>query len=207
MAISPADAFLVEQIEQGDQDAWLKVIDKFQGRLVSFARARVGNDTAAEDIVQETFIGLLRSMGRFDKSRSLETYLFGITRNKIVDHWKAQGRKPPATGLDALGDQEASMVDGPSSAVLADEKAAREERVLADVLGSFIATLREQRRFTELKVIELLFCLGMRNKEAAAMLGLDEKSVAGIKFRALKSLQSLVREADVRKTAFPELWR
>jgi len=194
MPISPADVFLVEQIERGDQDAWLKVIDRFQGRLLLFARRKVGNAAAAEDIVQEAFVGLLQSIPKFDKSRSLETYLFGITHNKIVDHLRARGREPAADDVDALTDREPGREDAPSAAVLATEAAAREEQMLVEVLGAFIASLKEQRRFAELKVIELLFCLGVRNKDVARIVGLDEKSVAGIKFRSLKHLQSLVRE-------------
>ena len=201
MPISAAEVFLVEQIQNGDEDAWLRVIDKYQGRLAAFARRKVGDDAAADDIVQEAFIGLLRSISRFDRARSLETYLFSITHHKIVDYLKARGREPAGASMDLLEDREASEVDGPSTVLIAGEKAAREEYVLVQVVTSFIASLKDERRFTELKVVELLFCLGLRNKEAARIVGLNEKSVAGIKFRALKRLQELVREENARTTA------
>ena len=46
----------------------------------------------AEDIVQETFLGLLRSIPNYDRARSLETYLFAILRHKLSDHFRKQGR-------------------------------------------------------------------------------------------------------------------
>ena len=113
MSSHEADAFLIQAVQEGDQSAWREVITRDQGRLVSFARRRLAQRSEAEDLVQETFLGLMRSLPRYDPNRSLETYLFAILRNKLSDHFRkmAKGQRQsleqlsvedaPAAWLDA----------------------------------------------------------------------------------------------------------
>ena len=96
MPASEADAFLIEAVQRGDSDAWRTVIDRYQGRLVSFARRMLATPADAEDIVQDTFLGLLRSLPNYDPDRSLETYLFAILRHKLNN----QERREPRTAED-----------------------------------------------------------------------------------------------------------
>ena len=88
MAAGEADTYLIEAVQRGDQQAWRDVIERYQGRLLSFARRMLSQRSDAEDLVQETFLGLLRSLPNYDPRRSLETYLFAILRNKLHDHFR-----------------------------------------------------------------------------------------------------------------------
>src|SRR5262249_28944943 len=57
-----AEKVLIKQIRRGDQTAWERLINLYEGRLMAFAVRRVRDRAAAEDIVQETFIGFLNSL-------------------------------------------------------------------------------------------------------------------------------------------------
>jgi RNA polymerase sigma-70 factor (ECF subfamily) len=81
-----ADHFLVEQIRTGSEPAWRQLIDRYTGRLLAFARARTASLSDAEDLVQEAFVGFLQSLGHYDPSRPLETYLFTILRSDRARH-------------------------------------------------------------------------------------------------------------------------
>ena len=83
--LSEAERFLLDAARRGDEQGWPQLVDRYQGRLLAFARSRVGNASDAEDLVQETFIGLLRGLDRFRGESSLETYLFSILRRRIID--------------------------------------------------------------------------------------------------------------------------
>jgi len=66
------------------------LIDEYQGRLLRFALARVAQPADAEDIVQETFTSFIRVANHLQVHVSLETYLFGILRNEIVNHFRTR---------------------------------------------------------------------------------------------------------------------
>lgn len=60
--------------------------------LYRFALARLRDRTLAEDIVQDTLLGALRSAERFEGRSEVRTWLIGILRNKIADHLRKAGR-------------------------------------------------------------------------------------------------------------------
>src|SRR3972149_2876254 len=100
MATTTSDRLLIDQIRSGDSDAWQQLIDRYEGRLMAFVSCRLNDRTDSEDIVQESFIGLLTSLPHFDPSRDLTTYLFSIAAHKLTDLLRRQGRRPWETTTD-----------------------------------------------------------------------------------------------------------
>src|SRR5512139_2562229 len=94
MSFADTDKLLVERIRAGESDAWNELIARFEGRLLAYVESRVRNRAAAEDLVQETFIGFLTSLPNFDRRRPLESYLFSIAAHKLTDHLRREGRRP-----------------------------------------------------------------------------------------------------------------
>jgi RNA polymerase sigma-70 factor (TIGR02943 family) len=68
-----------------DADAW---VDRYGDALFHFALARAKNREIAEDLVQETFLAAVKSQGRFKGQSSEKTWLFGILKHKIIDHYR-----------------------------------------------------------------------------------------------------------------------
>ena len=91
---STSDRVLIQQIRQGDERAWQQLHRRLRGQAGRFRPARLHDRAASEDIVQDTFIGLLTSLPNFDENRELQTYLFTIASHKLVDHLRRQGRHP-----------------------------------------------------------------------------------------------------------------
>lgn len=200
-----ADRFLVAAIRNGDQRAWRQLIDRYQGRLLAFARTRLRGPGEAEDALQETLLGFVTSLTHFDESRSLETYLFAILRYKIGEVLtKKNRRREVVTGFDVDDDSpgipDPANSETPSEAAAHHELTRQQADVLATILRRLIEEFRDRDKLDDLKVIELLFYVGLRNKEAADRLGRDEKSIAGVKFRALNRLREYLEElpADER---------
>jgi RNA polymerase sigma-70 factor, ECF subfamily len=63
--IPEADKYLVEQIKAGQDQAWSQLVNRFQGRLLTFAHARVPQRADSDDLVQDTFIAFLRGVHSF----------------------------------------------------------------------------------------------------------------------------------------------
>jgi RNA polymerase sigma-70 factor (ECF subfamily) len=220
MSAGEADAFLIEAVQRGDQQAWREVIERYQGRMLSFARRMLAERSEAEDLVQETFLGLLRSLPGYDTERSLETYLFAILRNKLHDYLRRR-QKGQRQSLDQLelDDAPGAWVDAetPSGHLAGREKLAAQRAALVAALRAWVEQCTAQRRFQDLIVIEMLVVLGMRNKEVAPDLGLTETAVAGVKFRVLEQWRTLTSaspaardwaEADLaRDSTVGRIWR
>lgn len=198
MAANEAESYLIESVRAGDQDAWREIIERYQGRLVSFARRMLAQPGDAEDVVQETFMGLMRSLPNYDARRSLETYLFAILRRKLSDHYR-KGDRGQRQNLDqlTLNDAPDAWVDGetPSRYMAGREGLEAQRGALVASLRSWVEHCCEQRRFQDLIVVEMLVVLGLRNKEVASDLELTETAVAGIKFRVLDQWRKYTRSA------------
>jgi len=75
------DRALVERVMAGDQDAFAEIYDSYFRRVYAFTLKRVGNTAEAEDLTQETFVQLYRSLPSFEGRSSLLTWTFGIAHN------------------------------------------------------------------------------------------------------------------------------
>lgn len=202
--INDADQFLITAIRNGDQRAWHQLIDRYQGRLLAFARNRLRTAGEAEDALQETLLGFVSSLKHYDASRSLETYLFAILRYKIQEAISKRQRHPEfAPGFDIDDDSphvpDPNVDDTPSQSAARREATQQQEDVLAHIMWRLIEETRDRSKLDDLQVIELLFYVGLRNKEVGARLNRDEKTVAGVKFRALARLREFLEELPADK--------
>ncbi len=63
-------------------------VDEYGDALFGFAVARVKDKATAEDIVQETFLAAMRALKGFKGNSSIKTWLFGILKHKLIDHYR-----------------------------------------------------------------------------------------------------------------------
>ncbi|MFQ5494112.1 MAG: RNA polymerase sigma factor [Phycisphaerae bacterium] len=203
-----AEDYLIEQIRAGSEAAWRQMIDRYAGRLLAFARARSPSLSDADDLVQETLVGFLQSVQRFDSSRSLETYLFTILRYKLYDLLRRTRGNVVSEPADAEGWWDRvtpGTEETPSGAALRAEASGRIERLLVDILKQLIREMRDRQAFNDLQVIELAFFAGVRNLDIADLLEMDQKAVAGVKFRAIQKLKKYLAGHDAQtETGFDE---
>ncbi|MBX7105250.1 MAG: sigma-70 family RNA polymerase sigma factor [Gemmataceae bacterium] len=206
---SDSDRLLIAQIRQGEPDAWQRLIDRYEGRLHAFAERRIRDRAAAEDVVQEAFVGFLNSLPNFDDKRELQTYLFTITSHKITDHLRRKGRRPWQTGSEdgdeILNRQFDSDAPAASSQARSHERQALEGEAIARCLGQMLRGWMQKGDYVRVQVLELLFVKGWANRDVAAKLGVGEQQVANYRFAALRKLGELIREAGLPTDVFPEL--
>jgi RNA polymerase sigma-70 factor (ECF subfamily) len=89
----------------GDPAAW---VDEHGDALFRYALLRVRERATAEDVVQETFLAAVKSMSQFHRGSEVRTWLIGILRHKISDHFRKHGRE---VQVDAPDDAD-PVVDG-----------------------------------------------------------------------------------------------
>lgn len=79
--------------------------------LFRYAQARVRTREVAEDLVQDTLLAAVRTQDRFAGSASERSWLVGILKHKIVDHYRQRGRETTFTDLEFLQDEFAHKFD------------------------------------------------------------------------------------------------
>ena len=205
------DALLIADIRKGKPDAWTRLIDEYEGRLLAFVESRLRRRAASEDVVQETFVGFLTSLPNYDVRRPLESWLFSIAAHKLTDYLRREGRRP-ALPLSSTDGSDGGAWDlpgsarGASSIARSGERRGIEEQSIVDAVASEITRWQERGDWDKLKCIELLFARGMANKKVASALGLTEQQVANFKFDFLARLRTLVRRQNLSEDVFPELY-
>ncbi len=204
------DNSIVARIRRRDQDAWSELINNYEGRLLAFVESRLRNRSAAEDIVQEAFIGFATSLPNYDESRSLEGYLFSIAAHKLTDYLRREGRRPtiplaPSSSPSGSSWDLPGSARGPSSIMRSGERKQIEEQALVEALNERLDYWRERDDWEKIQCIELLFVRGFANKEAADQLGISEQTVANHKFDFIAKLRNHMRKKGLPYDIFPEL--
>lgn len=202
MPASEADRQLVARVRAGEADAWQQCIDLYEGRLLAFARARLHDRSAAEDIVQETLLGFLKALPNYDERTPLESWLFSIASHKLVDALRRAGRRPVLPLLTSESkDGAARDLTGPgraaSSILRSSERARAEAGVIESELRGLLSEFRRTGAWERLKCVELIFVLGWANKDVARRLNLTELAVANHKYFVVQKLREAGRAARV----------
>ncbi len=206
----------IEKLQTMDDAAWAALQDDYFRRVYYFCKRYCNDHQTAEDLTQDVFLGAVRGIGGFDRQFTLDQFVFGIAKNRVVDHLrkhkialvspKSDGdeTQPGRLWLESMADDSEKA---PKDQAVVGEDEVRRQRALALILKEFVGELWQAGEFDKLMILEYLFVLGGRNRDAAARFGIeDEKSVAGIKFRAIEKLRGLARRADPNHTLFRGLW-
>jgi len=89
--------FLSMTVQEHNPEEWL---EKYGDYLLRYAIMRLRDVTAAEDVLQETFLAAMKGLERFDGRVEIKYWLRGILRNKIVDHIRKAVREQPYENLE-----------------------------------------------------------------------------------------------------------
>jgi RNA polymerase sigma-70 factor (ECF subfamily) len=127
-----AEAALIEQCRRQNYDAFSKIVDAYQARVLGFVKRSVRNPEEALDVTQEVFIRAFQAMDKFDSRSSLRTWLFRIAHNLCVDRARKAGRTPVESRIDAVDAENGEAWD------FADDRWNPEEILLQDELKSVV---------------------------------------------------------------------
>jgi RNA polymerase sigma-70 factor (ECF subfamily) len=89
------DAVLVKALSARDPDAFAYLLDRYHSPLVRLAQQYVPNRAVADEVVQETWLAVIRGIDGFEQRASLKTWLFRILVNIARSHGAKEGRAIP----------------------------------------------------------------------------------------------------------------
>jgi RNA polymerase sigma-70 factor (ECF subfamily) len=94
------DAGLIEALRKGDEAAFRALVDRYTATLLRLASMYASNTEVAADVVQETWIGVLQGIDRFEERSSLKTWTCRILVNKAKTAAQREGRTITFSDLD-----------------------------------------------------------------------------------------------------------
>jgi RNA polymerase sigma-70 factor (ECF subfamily) len=119
MVPDPGDAVeaLIQRCLQGDQLAWEQIVRQYWRKVFNVAYKFVGKHDEAEDLTQDIFLKIFKSLNTFDRRANFQTWLISISRNLCIDHYRSvrKERETMARDVDASQLTPVSRERGPHS--------------------------------------------------------------------------------------------
>ena len=195
------DAAAIAALRAGDERIFAELMRMYNASLLRVALIYVASRAVAEDVVQETWIAVLRGIDRFEARSSLKTWIFRILTNIAKTRGQREGRTVPFSALERPESVPEPAVD-PSRFLPADHErwpghwASKpvpwpEERLLAAETRAVVEHAVEQLPPAQRAVISLRDIEGWSAEEARNALGVSETNQRVLLHRA----RSKVRQA------------
>ena len=198
------DLEVIAALRRGDERAFAALVAAHQPAFLRIARAWVRDAASAAEVVQETWLGALQGLERFQGRSSLRTWLYGILVNVARNQVRGHGRMVP---MSALADQETAGAEpaveperflppghqwqghwAAMPAPFPDPDRALERRELRALLESAIASLPPIQR----QVVVLCDVEGLTGEEACNILGVNDTHQRVLLHRARSKLRSIL---------------
>lgn len=171
---SAGDGELVAAAQRGDRAAFSMLVERYQGLVFGYLRARVLQASDAEDLAQEVFLRSYSARARFDTSAMVGPWLIGIARNLLHEHVRKTKRRREVAWTEICLELEAQES---SQSQQYDEWLAR----LPECLESLGPSARQ--------AIDLKYNARMRLAEIGARLRRSEGAAKLLMFRARQALR------------------
>lgn len=171
-ATRPDDRELVARAREGDSDAFEGLVRMHMRSVYGHAFRFFGSAEPAEDVVQEVFIKVFRSIRTFDGQSAFSTWLYRITRNTCLDQLRAGKHVPqPVDPVDVTAIEPGDVAD---------------EVALSTSVEAAMASLAPEDR----DALNAVALFGMSYAEAGEALGIPTGTVKSRVFRARRMLIS-----------------
>ncbi len=105
------DLAVVRRILDGEEAAFAELVEAYQARLVRLASSFVSSRAIAEEVVQDTWIGVLDGLATFEGRSSLKTWIFRILVNRARTRGQREARSIPFSALGKEGERGEPAVD------------------------------------------------------------------------------------------------
>ena len=176
---------LIQAAQTGDRSAFERLYDAFFPGLYGYMRSKMPTTVDTEDLVSEVVLTVVRKLEdfRWQYPGSFRAWLFQIARRKLTDFYRRN-----SVPADELDERETLSDSSPTP-----EVQTLHREVSADLL-KVIGELSPRKQ----EVVLLRYFGGLQNKEIAAVLDLDERTISAHLSRALSELQEKL-EKDTNK--------
>jgi RNA polymerase sigma-70 factor (ECF subfamily) len=185
---------LIRRCLDGDQAAWSRIVSTHWRRVFNIAYKFTGRYDEAEDLAQDVFLKLFKSLDTFDRRANFQTWLTSVSRNLCIDHYRSVRRERETMNRTIDPDTLTPVARGASPQALLEQR----DRVtqLREALDRLTPPLRAAVMLRDIH--ELTY------QEIADRLGLPEGTVKSRINRGRAELARQIRARGAARAPHPE---
>ena len=168
----PADPdVLIERCLKGDQQAWEAIVRQYWRKVFNVAYKFVGRHDQAEDLTQDIFLKVFKSLATFDRRANFQTWLISVSRNLCIDHYRSVRKERETIDRDVNADDLSPLSTevGPHLAL--------ERRDNVELLKSAFAQMETEGLEKLVQAVKMRDLQELSYQEIADRLGLPEGTV------------------------------
>ena len=186
------DAELIGRLRAGDEDAFVVLAEKYRPVMLSLALGYVPNRAVAEEVVQDTWIGVLRGIGKFEHRSTFRTWLFRIVINRAVSTAARERRSVPVDDMEPV--VSVSRFDALGNWAVPPEPWADqvEDRVMAAKMAARILSAIGELPPRQRAVVTLRDVQGMNSAEVCSALDISEANQRVLLHRGRSWLRQII---------------
>jgi len=205
MAVNPSAAApqeidpLIERCLKGDQRAWDEIVRLYWRKVFNVAYKFVGRQDEAEDLAQDIFLKLFKSLKTFDRRANFSTWLISVSRNLCIDHYRSVRREHEVVthDVDVVSLARPSALDSPQVALERRDRVAL-LRAALDKLAPSLRTAVMLRDIQELTYQEIAEKLGVPEGTVKSRINRGRTELAR-QIARLREQQETVRTKGARR--------
>jgi RNA polymerase sigma factor (sigma-70 family) len=205
MAVNPSAAApqeidpLIERCLKGDQRAWDEIVRLYWRKVFNVAYKFVGRQDEAEDLAQDIFLKLFKSLKTFDRRANFSTWLISVSRNLCIDHYRSMRREHDVVthDVDVVSLARPSALDSPQVALERRDRVAL-LRAALDKLAPSLRTAVMLRDIQELSYQEIAEKLGVPEGTVKSRINRGRTELAR-QIARLREQQEAVRTKNARR--------
>jgi RNA polymerase sigma-70 factor (ECF subfamily) len=166
------DSELLGRVRAGDEEAFVMLVARYQQPMFRLACSMVASLQVAEEAVQDTWLGVVRGIDRFEGRSSFKTWIFRILVNRVRS---AGSREPTDTSLETMQAVDPTRFDaeGQWADPVEHWTTASEDRLDAATWGPILNSALDKLPARQRQVVMLRDVEGLTNDEARAVLGIS----------------------------------
>lgn len=183
------DSILVKNYIAGEEKALEVLINRHNQRISSFIYSKVMDRDVAEDIFQDTFIKVIKTLkrGSYSEEGKFLPWVMRIAHNLIIDHFRKNKRMPKFEGSD----------DFNIFSVIRDEKLNAEKQIIKDQIDSDLTLLIDELPEDQKEVLMMRIYKDMSFKEISENTGVSINTALGRMRYALINLRKIVERNNI----------
>jgi len=192
MDADESDESLLVRLRSGDESAFLALVTRYHASMVRVARGFVPNEAVAEEVVQDTWVGVVRGVDRFEGRSSFKTWLFRILVNRARTAGVREHRHDTFDPTEPAVRPDRFDASGAWAEPIAPWESDADDRLVAATWGPSLRTAlyglpQRQRDVVVLRDVE-----GLSSEDVCAVLGISEGNQRVLLHRGRSRLRSVL---------------
>ena len=186
---SVLDSVLVSEYIKGDESALSVLIQRHKDRLYKFNFSKVQDRDVTEDVFQDTFIKVIKTLkrGNYNEEGKFLPWVMRIAHNLVIDHFRKNNRMPKFSNTD----------DFNIFSVISDGNLNEESRIIKEQIHSSVKLLLEELPEEQKEVLKMRIFKEMSFKEISENTGVSINTALGRMRYALINLRKLIEKHNI----------